>query len=209
MNLTKLFKRNKPNGFNKAALADYKLIEVFTHNGHTYYRYPRETNMPLERFQEVMTLLERLSSGLSGSEMELILDKMDAAIAAGLSQPKNAATMAALVHIIRERQTSVIHRDLLLNLAAVWLIRDDEKPSIVNPEIHKQKLEVFEALAEEGARDFFTKISIEPLMPLLGMSADEFQMLWNYNRTQMAKLKEAVTLVGSHLTTERAKPKSA
>ena len=46
--------------------------------------------MPLERFAMSMTLLERLSSGLSGSEMDKILNEMEKALAAGIQAFKSS-----------------------------------------------------------------------------------------------------------------------
>ena len=70
----------------------HNLVEVFTHEGHTYYRFPKEVNLPLERFSMSMSLLERLSSGVSGAEMELILTEMEKALGAGLDQSKECGT---------------------------------------------------------------------------------------------------------------------
>jgi hypothetical protein len=154
--------------------------------------------MPLERFAMSMTLLERLSSGLSGSEMDKILNEMEKALAAGLSNPKTAALMGAYIHVIRERQNTVIHRDLLLNIAATWIIRDDENPAVVNPDVHQQKLTLFEELSKGAAHDFFYNLGIEPLMPLFNISPEEFQTLWEYNTVEVQKLHEALRQLSSH-----------
>ena len=154
--------------------------------------------MPLERFAMSMTLLERLSSGLSGSEMDKILNEMEKALAAGLSNPKTAALMGAYIHVIRERQNTVIHRDLLLNIAATWIIRDDENPAVVNPDVHQQKLTLFEELSKGAAHDFFYNVGIEPLMPLFNISPEEFQILWEYNTVEVQKLSESLRRLSSH-----------
>lgn len=111
--------------------------------------------MPLERFANVLKLMEMLSCGLSGSEMNSILENMERAISAGLSNPKNAGIVSTYVNVIRERQDMVVHRDLLLNIAATFILRDDEKPEIINPDIHKEKLEAFEQMSKEAPHDFF------------------------------------------------------
>jgi hypothetical protein len=152
-----------------------------------------------------MALLERLSSGISGSEMEGILEGMEKALSAGLSNPKNAALVATYIHIIRERQDTIIHRDLLLNIAATWIIRDDEDPTIINNDIHKEKLEVFEKMCKEGSHDFFTRVAIEPLMPLISMSADDFKKLWDYNVEQQRNLIKALTHLDGVQEPERVK----
>jgi hypothetical protein len=184
--------------FTRSKKTNYNLVEVFKHGGHRYYRFPKELNMPLERFAMSMTLLERLSSGLSGSEMDKILNEMEKALAAGLSNPKTAALMGAYIHVIRERQNTVIHRDLLLNIAATWIIRDDENPAVVNPDVHQQKLTLFEELSKGAAHDFFYSLGIEPLMPLFNISPEEFQTLWEYNTVEVQKLSESLRRLSSH-----------
>jgi hypothetical protein len=207
----KLFRKLMPhklwhrfNRWNKKQTS-YNLVKVFTQDGYNYLRFPKETNMPLERFSMSMALLERLSSGISGSEMEGILEGMEKALSAGLSNPKNAALVATYIHIIRERQDTIIHRDLLLNIAATWLIRDDEDPAIINNDIHKEKLEVFEKMCKEGSHDFFTRVAIEPLTPLMSMSAEDFKTLWDYNVEQQRNLIKALTHLDSVHDTERPK----
>jgi hypothetical protein len=153
----------------------------------------------------VMALMERLSSGLSGNELNLILEKMDLALSAGLSNPKNAALIATYIHIIRERNDTVIHRDILINLAATWLVRDDENPSVINVDIHKEKVNQFDAMCKEGSHDFFTQIGIEPLMPLLTMSPNDFQTLWDHNVVQQDSLIKALTQLDSHRDSRQTK----
>jgi hypothetical protein len=197
----KLFKRlgeRLRSTFTRSKPTTYNLVEVFKHGGHRYYRFPKEMNMPLERFAMSMSLLERLSSGLSGSEMDRILTEMEKALSAGLSNPKTAALMGAYIHVIRERQNTVIHRDILLNIAATWIIRGDENPAAINPDIHQQKLTLFEELSKGGAHDFFYSLGIEPLMPLFNISAEEFQTLWEYNTAEVRKLHEALRQLSSH-----------
>ncbi len=192
------------NRWNQKQLS-YNLVKVFTKDGYNYLRFPKETNMPLERFSMSMALLERLSSGISGTEMESILEGMEKALAAGLTNPKNAALVATYIHIIRERQDTIIHRDLLLNIAATWIIRDDEDPTIINNDIHKEKLDVFEKMCKEGSHDFFTRLGIEPLIPLMSMSPSDMQKLWEYNLEAQRNLIKALTHLDSLQDTERVK----
>jgi len=201
MNLLPKFLRRK----SKAVSTDYKLQLLFEKDGHKFYRFPKETNLPMERFSQSLALLERLSSGISGKEMDRILIEMEKAIAAGLSNPKNAGLVSTYVHIIRERQDTVIHRDILLNIAATWIVRDDENPAVMNPDIHEAKLTTFEAMCKEASHDFFTLADIEPLMPLLTMSPQEFQTLWEYNKVQLQSLNKQLELLDTHRDTGQRK----
>jgi hypothetical protein len=155
-----------------------------------------------------MSLLERLGSGLSGQEMELILTEMEKDIALGLSNPKVAARVAMYVHIIRERQDTVIHKDILLNLAATFIIKEGEDPTLINPDIHREKLNTFELMCSGGAHDFFMNADLEPLRPLMSMSPKDMQTLWEHNVVLQRQLHDSITLLTSHRATGRKEQKT-
>lgn len=203
--LSRLFRRSKPEKFNYEADVRSKLIELFEHDGHKYYRFPNELSLPFYRFTNSMMLLERLSSGLSGAEMDKILDVMEKALSKGLSIPKNASVVAACIHALRERQQTVIHKDLLINIACIFTVRDDESATgELNPKVHEEKVKAFELLAEkEGEHGFFISLSIERLSPLLNMSVSDFKELWNHNEAQMAVLTDQLGLLTSRLEQRR------
>lgn len=203
MKLLKLFKRKQKPLPNFEAEKRSKLIEAFTHEGHTYYRFPDNENLPFYRFAQAMFLIERLSSGISGQEMEKILEVMEKAVADGLSKPKPASVVATCIHALRERQSNIIHKDLLLNIAAVWTVRDDETVTgALNPKIQAEKLELFERLAQkEGEHAFFISLAIERLKPLLSISPEQFNELWQSNQAQIASLNKQMELLTSALIT--------
>jgi hypothetical protein len=208
MNLLRLFKRKpkkQEDKFNYEQDTRSKLVLAFEHEGHKYYRFPNELSLPFYRFTNSMMLLERLSSGMSGSEMDKVLDVMEKALSKGLSIPKNASVVATCIHVLRERQQTVIHKDLLLNIACVFTVRDDESATgELNPHIHEEKLKVFESLAEkEGEHGFFISLSIERLNPLLNMSPSDFSELWMHNEAQMHVLTSQLGMLTSRLEQKR------
>lgn len=208
MKLPSLFKRKpkqpKVPSFDYEQDTRSKLVLAFEHEGHKYYRFPNELSLPFYRFTNSMMLLERLSSGTSGAEMDKILDVMEKALSKGLSIPKNASVVATCIHALRERQQTVIHKDLLLNIAAIFTVRDDESATgELNPHIHEDKLKVFESLAEkEGEHGFFISLSIERLRPLLNMSPEDFSELWSHNEAQMQVLKEQLGVLTTRLNSK-------
>ena len=189
----------------RKGIVKYNLVKIFTENGYTYSRFPKEVNMPLERFAMSMSLLERLSCGLSGEEMDSILTEMEREVASGLSNPKSSARVAAFIHVIRERQSSVIHKEILLNIAATWIVRDDEDPNTINNEVHAEKVTAFEKMCSGGAHDFFTRMGIEPLMPLISISPEEFQILWEFNVQAQRKLTQMIQSITFHRAEEQKK----
>lgn len=175
------------------------LKQLFVKDGHTYYTFPKELNLPLKRFAETLALQELLSMGISGGQMEEILSLMEKSIHSGLSNPKNASTVATCVHLIRSRKDQVIHKDLLLNIAAIWIVRDDEPIEEISIEIHNEKLALFERMAGEDSHGFFTIMDLPILAPLLSMSAKDFKELWDDNRNQSKILADQLAMLSLNL----------
>jgi hypothetical protein len=70
---------------------------------------------------------------------------------------------------------------------------------------HNYKLELFEQLSKGGAKDFFSGLGIDPLMPLLSMSPEDFQILWEYNLQQQRNLRDSLFRLSSHRESGRRK----
>lgn len=174
-----------------------KLDLLFTDSKHTYYKFCDGTNLPLIRMLHVDKMMELRACGISGQEIDLLIAAFKNALtkgAAGLSE------MGFLITAIEQRQSMVLHKDILLNIAAFMVIRDDEDPSIVDAKIHQSKLDVFLTKAEGGANayDFFISAALKPLSDSVNMSKDEFVELWENNLQQIRALRKVFSqLAGS------------
>jgi len=197
--LSRIFsRRRKPHYQSK------ELVFLFKQDGHTYYRFPKDLNLAFSRFAEMLALQELLGSGLSGNETESILTAMEGAIHSGLSNPKNAAVMSACVNLIRQRKDGIVHQDLLINIAALNIVRDDEPVESITVPIHKEKCDLFKRMAGEDSHGFFTLMDLPVLIPLLQMSPQNFQELWDSNVQQGKILVEQLNFLNSRL--EQSKP---
>jgi hypothetical protein len=173
---------------------------LFEKDGHKFFTFPKNTNLPIERFAEMMALQDLLGAGLSGEEMEKILGLMEQVIAAGITNnPKNVAILNNLIYIMRQRKDGIIHRDLLLNIAAIWIVRDDEPIQSISVDIHNEKLTLFERMSKEDSHGFFTALELPILVPLLSMSPQDFKELWENNGRQMKILTEQLAYLSSNL----------
>lgn len=191
-------KRRKPHFKSK------ELVFLFKADGHTYYRFPKDLNLPFARFAEMLSLQELLGSGLSGAETEKILSAMEGAIHSGLSNPKNSAVMSACVNLLRQRKDGIVHQDLLINIAALNIVRDDEPVEAVTVPIHNAKCDLFKRMAGEDSHGFFTLMDLPVLIPLLQMSPQDFKELWENNAMQSKILVEQLSFLNSRL--EQSKP---
>jgi len=168
-----------------------KMVFAFaSEEGERFYTFPAEIHKPLNRFIKVNELLERMNAGVSGQELENILVVMESAIYDGLKDPKNSAKVASCVNLLRLRKGDVIHKDILLNLAAVLLIGENENQFIINQDYHQHKLDLFSDMVDkDGPHAFFLKSCIEPLLPLTNMSPNDLLLLWETNVARQRQLQ--------------------
>jgi hypothetical protein len=124
-------------------------------DGSKMYIWNDKKALPLERLSEMLKIQEFISSGVDGETLELYLNEAELLISKGLSDPKVAAQLAALFQTLKMRKTAFPHKDLLLNYAAIWLIREDEDPFKYDELIHKEKVRAFEKDCREMGSYFF------------------------------------------------------
>jgi len=181
----------------KIAPFRHQLEFLFKEGKHSYYKFQDDKQLPVIRMIEIDALMELRSMGISGAELDKIVESMEGAITKGIQNPKSWSEISFLIHCIKERRSMILHRDIMLNMAAMLIVRDDEDVTIVDKVIHNEKLEVFEKKAEggEAAYDFFTSAALKRLLLLESISKDEFNQLWAHNQQEIRKLKRAFELL--------------
>jgi hypothetical protein len=178
-----------PNKHLKKYLPSLELL--FSENGHSFYKFKGDTALPVIRMLYTDKMMELRSCGLSGQEIDNIIVAFKKSLSKGAS---GISEMGYLITALEQRQSMVLHKDILLNIAAYMIIRDDEDPSIVDAKIHSEKLELFLTKSEGGgdAYDFFISAALKPLSDSANMSKEEFTELWENNLLQIKILKGAL-----------------
>lgn len=195
--LKKLFKRkSKP----ELSPVKDKLIHLFNgSDGHDYYGFKIDSDLPLARFEVQLMLLEHMRAGMTGEEIMNILNNIDMLTAEILKsndkdRPGHAAKIGTLTTIARARMSNTLHHDLMLSMAAVWVVRDDEDPITFSQDIHDQKRTFFEAECKEGsAYYFFQKTGFAGLPTYTRLSESELTELWNNSISQQKMLAENIS----------------
>lgn len=144
---------------------------AFHLQGHNYYAYDDYSKLPPERLKRYQQTLSMIDKGFSPDEYKNMVglakhcaqNCLD-----NLAQNKKMESMQALIHTLTEldsrREDILFHPHLLMEIAAIVIIRDDEKtPNEINEEIHKAKAELF--LVRGGELDFFTINGIGKYIP--------------------------------------------
>lgn len=132
---------------NGSKITKDNLLYSFTDlNGYNYYSFPKETAIPIVRLGKLQEFYTWLSAGLTGSELESMVDYADKALSNGLKDGKGMAKIGFILSEIRERKNMVVHPEIYYNILAAQLIRHDEDINDWNNEIHLQKVESFKEL---------------------------------------------------------------
>jgi hypothetical protein len=81
-----------------------------------------------------------------------------------------------------------LHTDLIVELAALNLIRDDENPFEINETIQAEKLRLFKR--EFVSHDFFLSAGMNEFLPNAEQLADVWQRLWQASDQFQTKKKD-------------------
>jgi hypothetical protein len=194
--LKNLFKRkNKP----ELSPVKDKLIHLFKgSDGRDYYGFKVDSDLPLARFEVQLMLLEHMRAGMTGEEITTILDNIDMLVAemvkaSDKDRPSYGAKIGTMTTIARARMSNSLHHELLLSMAAIWVVRDDEDPIKYNQDIHDQKRTFFAAECKEGsAYDFFQRTGFAGLPTYIQLSESELNELWSNSISQQKMLAENI-----------------
>lgn len=153
-------------------------------NGKIYYTPYNDFDLPHRRTLAIEKSLLRLRAGLSDDDYDLILDTMEKALNSG--KKSELAIIGHCIIEMRKRKDLIIHPDLLFDIAAYRYIREDEDPSIIDNEIHKQKIKQFEIDSKGGLYDFFYNAGLTRYIPYLEKLESEWE---EYMRSSKIKIQ--------------------
>jgi len=162
--------------------------------GRKYFKFIDDMDIPVIRKGQIQLFLTELSRGLDGNETVMFLDNMEKQIEAALAMPKNVAGvskyLASLSHLVGEmklRKENILHPTLLMDMAAVMFIREDENPFEFDRKIHNEKVETFVNDVSEriGLYDFFVQAKLNAYIPYLEQLTQDFKGLYQYLKTKI------------------------
>lgn len=177
-------------------------------NGVQYYGFPGDMQLPIERWGRAKTYLGMMSMSLSDVELNKIADGMDSCLMNGLKTGKNAAKLGALIEETRFRNRALLHHELLYNYLAVFMVREDEEPTTVNEDIHKQKVIQFKTETENGSYFFFRVPELKNLTWLWNLSEEEWKQQWTNSLREEELLEARLKIYSPDLSQKKEKKTS-
>lgn len=169
--------------------------------------YDDDFDIPVIRRGESVKYLQELEACLSRDELEMFTTAMEKALEReekGRHKP-DFTTIGFLIKEIQLRKDSLFHPEIMFNLAAVLYIREDEKPAVIDPQIHAQKVEQFKLDSQGGLYDFFYSVGLKEYLPFTKVSPEEFRTYWIQGKAEVEAMKQTLTTLSKQ---ESSKPKT-
>lgn len=156
-------------------------------NGRPYYVTINDFDTPHVRTLAIEKSIMRLRAGLSEEDNKLIRDTMKKALNSG-----KKSDLAMIGHCLIEmdkREESIIHPDILFDIAALKYIREDEDPAVIDSTIHNQKIEQFKKDSLGGLKDFFYNAGLNKFIPYLEKSESDWDEFITMSKIRIQGLK--------------------
>lgn len=148
------------------------------HEGKSYYKFPEQGGMSLERIGAINRYSIFISRGLTNTQLNEMLDLIEAHnFNIGKEPIKSAAKIAGLVHEIRLREKIILPVELLYNYLAAYYVREDEDPRFFNEQAQVEKVSAFRVAANKLDSFFFAMPELKKLCDMLSISTNNWPNL--------------------------------
>jgi|GEM_PF-6889656 len=122
--------------------------------------------MPIERMKEIQTCIREIGNKVSDADLSVFLDNQNKILFGNEPADKKLELLAKHISILKERtEFSIAAPDLLMNLACVLYIREDEDPYVVSKDIHEQKVGQLTKDSRGVLADFFYRVGLSAYLP--------------------------------------------
>lgn len=160
-------------------------------NGKNYYRFPDAMQLPIERWGKAKDLLQWMAAGISGVELDKLIDFAEEAMNDGVKRGKGMARIGFALQELRERKTMIVHTELLYQFLAVHWIREDEQITVINNVIQDEKVEQFKIeVANSDTYFFFQERELKKIYEPYNMSESELTAYFQESIIKQEALKK-------------------
>lgn len=192
---------------NRTTLKDLK-YEITALSGKRYYSFPETLQLPFKRFAKGIELMDWWKNGIVPEEFDTIYEEMLKCWAHVKAKTDQADKMAErcgmLINELKKRRKQGMPYYVMINLAANYLVREDEDPQLISATIFHEKCDEIENEIEQGNNAFFLAIpQLRPLSEVQRLSPEELTEF--LNQLQSQAIRE--TQVLKHLLSWTEQPK--
>lgn len=142
-----------------------KMQEVFKDRyGKRYYKYVNDYDIPQARYDALQSMLQELEMVLSRNELRVFIKAMKKAIS---ETPANIAQIGFLLTEMEDRQTYLVHGEIMFRITCCLYIREDQNPYEWDEEFEAKKAIILKEEAKGDLFDFFYTAGLGKYLPFL------------------------------------------
>jgi len=170
----------------------YKVVEAFRKDGHTYFHFDDQFKIPTGRGLCALTVYEEFNMRCTREYLELHVKAFEVILN---SNPVKLTVLAKINQNLKERLQLALFPDHIYKLASVVFFDETESPYNYDYAYNAKKIENWKASG--GMLDFFLKTPLKDLIPYLKLpkgSADQyFQVATAVDNLHLTDLREVLS----------------
>jgi len=137
-----------------------------------WYEFPKGMGNPMKRISANLQAYEYLTARMSPEMFDNAVIDINTSLANG-----DVVAAGAILTRLKTLKDEVIPVDVLINLIATDLVREDEDPKDHNEQIHQQKCDYLKTVIDRGDGFFFRLTVVKDLSERFKISNADWQVL--------------------------------
>lgn len=128
--------------------------------GQQYYSFRNLNDMPLALLEKLNELQEQAKAKIPGADLDAWIAKVEEEL--NSNNPNRLTKVAHWLEMLKDRRTVLFEPTVLMEIATLLNIREDENPCVYNAALHKEKFEQITKDALQGGAlyDFFVQAGL-------------------------------------------------
>jgi hypothetical protein len=164
--------------------------------GRKYYKFNDLKNMPLSMLEQLTILQLEVEGRIKGTDLDEWIKRCKEIASSGSKTA--VADIGHMLGALEDRRGVLIEPVLLMEIAALLYVREDEDPTIYNKDLHKEKFKQFtdDCAKPGGLYDFFLNAGLARYMPSVSFTPIEWELFLKNQMAQIKAFKDCIGRIG-------------
>lgn len=179
-------------------------LEIAFHdsNRKIYYRYSDYKKMPLKRLEQITKMQEVIREGMKRGKGTYLAEWIEKGKATIEQSKTPKADFGKLLYALEER-SKLFDEDLLIELACLTYIREDENPHEFSETLHQEKINQIKKdlkLKAGGLYDFFQQAGLKDYLPSDVGTVLDYEEFTKVSRQKIERMNQELHKTSSLLS---------
>ena len=154
---------------------DNMVLAFVDSKGRKYCSIPNMNCLPMPLLEKLNELQEQLRCKLPSRDLDSWVEAVEKVLN-GNSRSK-VTDFGYWLGVLKDRRTILFDPTLLMEIAALLYIREDENPAVYNAQIHKEKFQMLWDDSQKGGKlyDFFQQAGLSSYIPSQKITQENWQ----------------------------------